>query len=479
MALAVLQEQAYRRLRRELLTALVLRKFLIFGTASFFVGGSLSLILRIMHIDYDLVGLPVIAALLFALEMAYFRGKAKLPDRKQLLARLDQLGGHRGMLLFLEEFEDNSWPQKSVTKTGIKVAFKSHGQLLRFFISAVFVIAVFVVPVKENILRATAPLNIGAEKEQLLEKIDFMQREKVIDEDSAEELRRQLNELETSAEGETPAKTWEGLDHMNERLNRKTEEVAENLVEKAEEMALTEAAARELLNSKQAASNAKFSESAAAIADLLRQLAAACPQIDPELANALKQCSKGGKINRDQLKKLLEGGEKTRKLLKQLLDKMRKRGMCNMAGGSQPGTDAQVLELTEENIKKLLKMLDEAGKKPGGGACQALNMFILQLPFGGKAGIGRGRGDAPMTWRKRQLDENTKWQEVEIPPPSAVSLKKSQVVGVSWGAEKANPSAKVSTGHLSGTGVSGSEAHRHLLLPRHRRPVNKYFSSGR
>ena len=479
MALTIQQESACRKLRRDLLSALIWRKFLIFCAGAFFISGALSLVLRVLHVEGTLVAFPVLAGLLFALEMACFRGKSQLPDRAQLLACVDKLAAHRGMLLFSDEFDSEQWNFDNGFVRSLKVKAKSGTHFLRFVLSAFFVIAVFLVPIRKDVLKVASPLNIGTEKEKLLEKIEFMEREKVIDADSAEELKRQLNELESAAEGETPGSTWEGLDHLNDRLSRKSEKVAEKLVEQAEELALSTAVARELLQTKQAAAKAEFNESAAAIADILKQLAENCPQIDPELASALKQYAKNGKVNREQLKKLLAGGEKTRKLLKQLLEKMRKRGMCNMGGGSQAGTDAQVMELTEENIKKLLKMLDKTGNSSG-GACQALNSFILNLPgLPGQAGVSRGRGDASMTWRKRQLDENVKWKELEIPQPKAVSLKKSQVVGISWGVEKADPSAKVSTGHLSETAVSGSDAYRHMLLPRHRRSVNRYFNSAK
>lgn len=94
----------------------------------------------------------------------------------------------------------------------------------------------------------------------------------------------------------------------------------------------------------------------------------------------------------------------------------------------------------------------------------------------GQGGVDRGRGDAPMTWTDGTEEDGAKFKEQVLPVGG--DLTTAQLVGVSRAAPNETPDdgAGVSTGGaLTSARAGAGAAHVSVLLPEHRRVVERYF----
>ncbi|GAF89752.1 unnamed protein product, partial [marine sediment metagenome] len=101
---------------------------------------------------------------------------------------------------------------------------------------------------------------------------------------------------------------------------------------------------------------------------------------------------------------------------------------------------------------------------------------LISCNLPGKGGINRGRGDAAMTWTEGTSEEGAGFKEKTLSPAALADLKKSKLLGISTGAPQESEGGTVNvSGIVSGAAAGGGSAHRHLVLPKHKRTVRSYF----
>ncbi len=98
----------------------------------------------------------------------------------------------------------------------------------------------------------------------------------------------------------------------------------------------------------------------------------------------------------------------------------------------------------------------------------------------GRGGVTRGRGDAAMSWKNGSEKNGVKFKEKALSPAALSSVKESRLTGVSRG----NPTAKKhfdnsAGGALSSSQAGGGEAQSQLILPEHKKSVQRYFDRGK
>jgi hypothetical protein len=112
------------------------------------------------------------------------------------------------------------------------------------------------------------------------------------------------------------------------------------------------------------------------------------------------------------------------------------------------------------------------------GECDGDAALLLALAGNkpGRGGISRGRGDAPMTWTEGSDEAGAGFREETISPAALSNLKKTKLLGVSMNAPgKSDGTPPATPGALSDAAAGGGAAHRHLILPKHKRAVRQYF----
>lgn len=81
-----------------------------------------------------------------------------------------------------------------------------------------------------------------------------------------------------------------------------------------------------------------------------------------------------------------------------------------------------------------------------------------------------------MTWNNNEINkDDVKFNALTLPGNAVDNLKKSKLIGVSYGEAEVRPDAEISTGHLSGVNVKGTKTNRFILMPKHRSVIKKYF----
>ena len=447
--------------------------FLYWGTLAAFTGGIYFLIANVTAFKNELPGLILCLVLILStLFISLFTALRKRPSPEQIITLLDRVNHSGGMLLSASEIIDSGWEEKLAVNELPAIKLHSPKAFVIFAAALLFIFAAYLAPPAVKAAINGSHMDIRNETETLTEQLQVLEDEKIITQKEALNLREQMEKMEKNAAGEDPVKTWEAIDHMKESLSSKAQEFAEKAARKAETLTLSQKALQALKDARKGASASDYNMAMGEMAKLMQKLVENSPKLSEKLSQELKDMLAEGKLDMDGLEQLLNSQQLTQKQLEALLKKLKERGLCNKGGKCNSG-ECETKMITRENFDELMKMLDEAS---GGkdGKCSMTYMLAVCCP--GKGGINRGRGDAPMTWNDKEISrDDVKLKAVALPGDAVSSLKKSKLLGISYGAAETNPDAVISTGHLSGVKVKGTKTNRFVLMPKHRTVIKKYF----
>ena len=468
--------------RLRIFVLLACKNLLFYGSFAAFITGLYFLITNVLAFNNELPGIILSTSLSGTVLLVSLLIAAKrLPSPKKVIVLLDRLNQCGGMLLSSAELNEAGWQSNIDLKELPSLKLRSSKMMIIFAATLLFSIASYLAPPAVTAAVTSTHMDIKNQTGTLAEQLQVMEEEKIITQKEAMNLREQISKLEKNAAGEDPVKTWEALDHIKDSLSFKAEEFADKAARNAKALELSQKALEALKQARQRAGTAEYGQAQKEMAELMRKLAGKCPELSSKLSKELKDMLSEGKLSEKAMKKLLNSQQLTQKQLERLIKKLKECGLCKKSGcksGCKSGKCGEAMVITRENFEELMKMLDEASKNNSSG-CKAKTCMMLlcagNLP--GKGGINRGRGDAPMTWSDRELDsKDAKFKAVTLPGNAVQNMKKSKLVGVSYGEAKVNPDGKISTGHLAGVKVKGTRTNRYVLMPRHRTMVKKYFS---
>lgn len=449
--------------------------FLFWGTLAAFAGGIYFLIANVTAYKNEVPGLILCLALILStLFISLFTALRRRPSQEQIITLLDRVNHSGGMLLSASEMAESGWEAKLAVNELPVIKLHSPKAFFIFAAALLFVFAAYLAPPAVKAAMNGSHMDIKNETQALTEQLQVLEEEKIITQKEAMNLREQMEKMEKNAAGEDPVKTWEALDHMKESLSSKAQEFAEKAARKAETMALSQKVLEALKEARKNASASDHNMAMDEMAKLMQKLAENSPELSENLSKELKNMLCEGKLTMDGLEQLLNSQQLTQKQLEALMKKLKERGLCNKSGGNCSSGEGETKMVTRENFEELMKMLDEASDGKCGKCSMTYMMAVCCAP--GKGGISRGRGDAPMTWNDKEISrDDVKLKAVALPGDAVSSLKKSKLLGVSYGAAETNPNAVISTGHLSGVEVKGTRTNRFVLMPKHRTVIKKYF----
>jgi hypothetical protein len=351
------------------------------------------------------------------------------------------------------------------------------------FLSAVAFLAIaFLVPQDYFNTANAGRLNIDEQADRLAEQIEALKQENIIDEEEAELLEEQLAQVRKEADAVDPIKTWEALDHLDEKLTRAAQQEANEALAQQPKMDEAQALA-EALHEDQSSANPQMKD------ELLKQAM-------QHLGEQLKEMMK----NSEWLKKALEeqgvdsnalagdtgeAGELTPEQMEALSQ------LAAAIKGGRAGKVAGFKRLKEVRLidAEMLAKLCEGGKCDKEGliaylckACEGGNCSLKDAMAAagrpGRGGITRGRGDAAMTWRDPASEEGAKFNEEVLPQTGLEALREATLIGVSTSAPDVVDPATASDAQsaaLARAQAGGGSANKQTILPRHRQAVTKYF----
>jgi hypothetical protein len=309
-------------------------------------------------------------------------------------------------------------------------------------------------------LTAHRPLEIGQLVEELHVEVQALSEEKILEENKAVELDRQLSQLKDESSAIDPNKTWEALDHIKQSNSDAARRAAEEAVSKLTSLTQTEA----LANALQMAAESGLSEAVAKAAalDLAALMKAAKledgllkGEIPPELLSGLNGLTK------EDMEKLLSAIRFSKDSLSKTVGRLAQLKLIDAKLLAQCENAAQC-----PNVDALAAFLCQ-----GTNECSSYAELAMSY---GRGGVDRGRGDAPMTWTDGTDEDGAKFKEEALPP--STQLADAQLVGVSRAAPDLSGEEVVAgRGALEGTSASGGSSHSQVILPRHKQTVQRFF----
>ncbi len=418
------------------------------------------------------------------------------PAPGAVLAALDARSGAQGMLLLESEQGDiGAWAARLPNLPELPLAWRPGRFAPVALLSALFVVAAFIVPVPA-VAAPIKPLDITADIKALNAQVDLLKEQGLVDDPVAQAVKEQLNQLQGEAQGENPAKTWEALDHLKSQVQSVADQAAQEVEKDAKAADAALQAGQALDMAGQELSPEQMGAARLAQQQLENKAFQEATDGDlhgvkppPGLQVPADMLSKLNPQQREQLQKFLKQNRQT---LADLAKRMAQAGLTQ--GGNPPRM------LTPEQARKLMKALkDKKGQckncgKPckdgkcegnceGGGEGQGtgtgeseLDQLLAQME--GPGGFNRhsdgGGPSAGITWKDPATNEGASFEPKTL--DAGLDLEHSVKLGESSTAPTVDGKAAGSSGGgLSGTVEGGGSAARQNVLPRHRQAVDQYF----
>lgn len=405
------------------------------------------------------LGLGVLGFVPIALLAIWGERRRLGPD--EIRATYDRLNSCGGILMSQEVADMGAWlpqlPQPSLP--GLR--WRGTRSLSLLTLAAAFASVALLLPEPMTRLARTPSLEIRPIIEQLQAEVSTLAQEKILESTKAEEMQKQLAQLQKDSSGHDPSKTWEALDHLKQSNADAARQAADEALRKTASLTDAELMAKAVL----AAAESGMSEVTAtqAAQELASMLNAAKletgildARIPPELLSGLSGLNREGMqelakalgLNKGTLGRAVTNLANLRMIDPALLAKCQKAGQC-----PNPGALADFLS------------------KCTNGFSSAAALEILRLCRGGPGGGGPA---APMTWDNDTSEEDLKFQPHGLPPGGRMS--DAQLVGVSKTAPLPAPAdLQAGRGALDGASGSGGSAQTQVILPEHRQAVRSFF----
>jgi hypothetical protein len=442
---------------------LLLRVAVQMMTLWFFIWGIVVLAMKISgvgHTEWFPLGIFGFAPLVL---FAGLYDRRRQPGFDKVRANYDRMNACGGVIMSQETGDMSAWLTHLPAAAVPKFRWRSGRSLLLLSVSALFAATALLLPERLAHLLGHRPLEVGQIVEQLQAEVKTLAQEKILPEQKANDVEKQLAQLQKDASGYDPNKTWEALDHIKQANSDLAKQAAEEAIQKTESLTEAETLAQA---TEQAADNGMDQSTASQAAQDLASL-----------------------LNSAKLEEGILNGQIPPELLQNLTG-LDKQQMENLVKALELNKNA--LSTTMSNLANL-KMIDpaalakcqNAGHKPDfaalaaylaqcqGGNCDSEVLFSW-LRKRSRGGPGGGGPEAPMDWDNNTSEDNTKFQAHALPP--SPHLSDAQMVGLSKAAPQlAAGDITAQHGALDNAAASGGSAHAQVILPEHRQAVQNFF----
>jgi len=340
-----------------------------------------------------------------------------------------------------------------------------HGERswILFAASTVFVLLGFLIPQSLVSLDAATPLEVGQDVDKLAKQIDVLKAEKLLEQARADSLLEKLNRLREEALGKDPVKTLEALDHLQDVTKKTAQSAAESSLRKTETLASAETLAEALRKIGGDLDPRLMAEAMKELGGLVKKAAAETEFLQQALDSDLAKACLDGSLSPEQLAKLAEALRDGKDGLDKQLARLHKAGLIDLET-LQKCTSCGACK--GDALAALLK--NGKGKK---GVGELLVQCMGGQP--GQGGTNEGPGASPLTWGQESSEEGVKFKEETLP---LNALSKLQLAGLGKGAPKIETAGGPShSGALAGAAAGGGSANTQVILPQHRKAVERFF----
>jgi len=390
----------------------------------------------------------------------------RIPSADVLRAAIDRHGGLGGLLMAAGERDIGPWSDqiRSLSLPVVRLRLGNYRILLPA--AAVFLAASFLVP-DRYLPSADRSLAVGAQVEDLAEKLQLLKQEQLMPPEKAQRLEKNLEHIRQEASGKTPGKTMEAIDHLERSFAKAAAEAVQSAAQQAEAAGRAQALAQALEKAQGQMDPKQLAESMKDLANLAEQAAAQSESLAQGLDQGLLDACRNGNLTPEQLKRLSEALAKCKDCQRIKIEKLIQARLVDIA---ELGPLVPAIEDPNGDLAAILGECDD-----GDLAALVEGPSVDGDGLPGRGGRNRGRADAVMTWAKGDK-ENVGFKEKALAPAAVASLKQSRLAGVSWTAPTAaKPGNGSSGGALASAGAGGGAARTQIIFPEHEKSVRRYF----
>ena len=467
-------------LRRQLFRLLFLKYCLVFAGIHLFSWGTAVLVLRVLNwVPWTQLWWGGLGLLLVPV-FANFLARAKLPKSQTLFATMDRENSAGGLIVSSLETDLGEW-NAAIPQLVLPV-FRWDGRKtgLMTLLSVLFVLLAFLLPDSTIVAEFHRPLNIEDRVNKLQGQLETLKEENILDLEKVEAMQLNLERIQKDAEGLGPDKTLDALRHLEDQVQQKADEAAEQGLQETETLSKAEALVEQTQKFADGLSQEETDSLMQSLAEMLTEMfdddsdlfekLARLDSGDSEDWKEMLQNKKLDNLSKELLEQLRQAMKEGKECNREMLQKLLERGMLD------PKMLDQFEELEKIDEEALQRLLDELGWGNCGG-CEGEGCEGRCLRPG-RGGISRGRGDAPITFDNEEAsEEGTGFQSQVLPPAALEELKNSLKFGSSVASPELNSGGSPSDqgGALQSRGEGTGSAHGQTILPQHRGPIGRYF----
>lgn len=460
-------DQLIRRFRNRLAGFFFLRNMLFCLTFPAFLGGMAVLAVRgifgqslSVHAAAMIAGSAFTAVLIISLVLTFLR----VPSVDTLRTVFDKTNHCGGLLMTSSQTDIGSWSSRLSSLDAPRINWHGRRVGLTFLASVVFLGISFMVPQRYISPRLTGRLEIEDQTRQLQAQIDVLEEENIVAEEAAQDIRQKIDQIEETAMGRDPVKTWEALGHLQNQLKKAAEEASVGMLAETEGLTQAQTLAQALDQMEGQMDDQAMKAAMSELARMTQLLMAKNEGMKDAIDGDLLESLQSGQLSAEQLKELmkaLEGrkgelSDQVKRLCQADLAQMKLMQMCESKGQGNA-----------EGLKTLLENC-----QGGPSAKEAVALYMNNPNWG----VDRGRGDAPMVWSDPSSEQGAAFKEQILPPATLASLKDSQLAGVSVSAPSLEEGAEnLQAGNLKAVPAGSAQAVKQTILPKHKAVVKEYF----
>ncbi len=496
--------------RRRLFVTLFLKKTVTYSALFLLLWGVIVLSLRVGGFDDVKIFALSFLAILILPPVAMLTASRQVPADRKLGAILDRNNNIGGLLMtsFERELGDWAWQVDHVQVPHIRwQAGRTVGLVL---LALCFAATSLLLPVSVVSGQARNRLNIDDQIRSLTGRLDVLEEENLLDVEEVEARKLELEKIQNDADGAGPVKTFDALDHLEDRMNQKAAEAVETAMKTAETLAEAEALSQEVMDVSSQLDTATTKSLMDGLAESLENMLAQNEQLAEDMKKALDQKadktdaaqSEGQKsaeekakeeAMKEALKKMLDEKKLpslSPEMLQQLCESMKQcqgnaERMCeNLQNGGFPMDSDMLKKLAEaqrvdkEEAQRMLSELwancDCEGTCPSDGRQSEFSpRYTKKRDWTTDPNTPPGN----MRFQKEPDEEGAEFQAKFLPPSDWQAFQNSQKIGASISAPDFDPNGVKNDhgGALRQTEGGSASAQGQTIHPQHRGPVGRFF----
>ncbi|MDR0706226.1 MAG: hypothetical protein LBF88_14730 [Planctomycetaceae bacterium] len=500
--------------RRRLFGLLFLKKIITFTAVFLFLWGMVILTLRVggwyepNFVSFSLTAYAVVPL------SAWLTARKLLPDTRKLGAILDRDNQIGGLMMSSFDKELGDWNIFMKTINIPKIYWKSPQTIGLILLAFCFAIISLLLPVSAFSVPVRNRLNVEDQVRRLTSQLNVLEEENILEVEEVETRKLDLERIQNNADGLGPVKTFDALDHIENRMNQKVAEAVENAQRTTETLAETEALSQQVQKISSELDESTAKSLMEGLAHSLEEMLAQNSELAKDLKEALEKQMSETKQNQNENKDKNENEQKKEKAMMKSLKKMMNENnlqnltpemlqqLCEAMKQCQGNGERRCESLQNAGFpidQDILKKLSEArkidreeaermlsdlwancdgcdGECPGLGEC---NQSSRSPRYTKKQNWATDPNAEPGDTRftKDADEEGAEFKATFLPLSDLEAFRNSQKIGASISSPEFNPNSETENngGAITKTDGGNGTAHNRTIYPQHRGTVERFF----